>query len=102
MLQRPEDGPPSDVTLYHAPWTNLLHDCAMVGVSHGIGVNLGPSWNSSRHSNSARRLSLRLRPGDFYVFNSNRVHEVTRVVGQPRITLGTFVGVSSTELRIWA
>ena len=102
VLQRPDDGSLSDVSLYQAPWTTLLGDCALVGQSHGMGVNLGASWTRSTRSKVTQSASLRLGPGDFYVFNSNRVHEVTRVQGAPRITLGTFVGYSPSEMRIWA
>ena len=104
VLQRPEDGSDFDVTLHDADWTSLLSDCALEGVPHAIGVNLGASWSKRQPEAAAkaRVARVRLAAGDFYVFNSNRVHEVDRVQGRARITLGTFVGYSPDDVRIWA
>ena len=95
-------GAPTDVTLYDAGWRELLDDCRMVGESIGVAVSLAASWPRSTRRARARRTTLRLGAGDLYLFHSNRVHVVTRVEGGTRIVLGSFVGVSSREMRIFA
>ena len=51
----------------------------------------------------ARSHLLKLRVGDVYVFNANRVHEIMPVgSGLARVVLGSFVGYSDTELAVWA
>jgi hypothetical protein len=47
--------------------------------------------------------AIDVRPGDVYVFNANYLHVVHPIGGRRvRLSLGTFVGYSQTELRIWS
>ena len=40
--------------------------------------------------------------GDFYLFHSNRVHQVQPVEGTaPRVTYSAFLGVDEKEVRVW-
>ena len=95
MLQPSDDD--SQVTLFDTHWETLMKDCTLQSRSHMIGVNLGASFDNS-HRCWSRNATLNLGPGDFYVFNSNRVHTVGEVKGSvPRLTLGAFVGYSPLE-----
>ena len=43
-----------------------------------------------------------LDAGDFYLFHSNRVHQVQPVEGTaPRVTYSAFLGVDEKEVRVW-
>ncbi len=49
-----------------------------------------------------RRANVTLDAGDFYLFHSNRVHQVQPVEGTaPRVTYSAFLGVDEKEVRVW-
>jgi hypothetical protein len=87
----------------HCAFTQeIVHDCELSGVSHSVGVHVRGFERSARFA-SARARNLSLRPGDLYIFNSNRLHAVPPVLGtRDRVALGTFLGYSSNELLVWA
>ena len=52
-----------------------------------------------------RSRSLDVQPGDLYVFNSNWLHSVHPVpaeAAKSRLSLGSFVGFDSREIRVWS
>lgn len=74
----------------------------VAGDSYSVGVSF-KQWDSSALKRRARSHLLKLRVGDVYVFNANRVHEIMPVgSGLARVVLGSFVGYSDTELAVWA
>ena len=74
----------------------------VAGDSYSVGVSF-KQWHSSALKRRARLHLLKLRVGDVYVFNANRVHEIMPVgSGLARVVLGSFVGYSDTELAVWA
>lgn len=98
MLQPSDCNSP--ITLFDTHWKSLLDDCRAQGHSHEVGVNVGASFDNIR---KGWNTTIHLGVGDVYVFNSNRVHRLDRVIGSvPRLTLGSFVGYSQSELRIFA
>ena len=50
-----------------------------------------------------RESQLHIEAGDVYVINVNRLHMVHPILGtKSRVSLGTFLGYSETEVRIWS
>ena len=103
LLQRSE-LPGAELSVYDYDVDRLLNDCTVhvqpsahnVHVVNGSAQLLGPL--------SAQRAShLHIDAGDFYVINVNRLHVVHPVYGtKSRVSLGSFVGHSSSELKIWS
>jgi hypothetical protein len=51
-----------------------------------------------------RAVNLSLGEGDFYVFNSKRLHEVMPIPQHStgRLVLGAFVGYAPDDLAVWS
>jgi len=112
MLQAPGDGSRDQgepqVQIFDAHYRELAAGaCSLArGNPYSVGIAFSdwhaPHARANRTRAHVRALNLSLQPGDVYVFNSNLVHEVLRVPpGPPRLTLGSFVGYSASEMRVW-
>jgi len=103
LLLQKSELPGAELSLHDAHWSDLLHDCAlqMRPTVHNVHLrNYQPGllrrW---------RVRTLELQPGDFYVFNSNRLHSVHPVPGdgsKSRLSLGSFAGFDAREIRVWS
>ncbi|KAL1530915.1 hypothetical protein AB1Y20_001806 [Prymnesium parvum] len=109
VLQRARADNASDLTAFRTHWHALLPECSMRARPHDVGVNVGADYKRyvRRERGEGREAGaaapLRLEAGDFYIFNSQYVHDVSlNVEERYRVTLGTFVGYSPSELRVWA
>jgi hypothetical protein len=92
----------AEVAVYESHWEDLLGDCTLAGASHSGGVYIRGFRGSARAA-SARMVNITLHAGDFYIFNSNRVHEVHRILGtRDRMTMAAAAGFDARDLRIWA
>lgn len=100
-------GSSSSLHLFDADWRELMKDCDRhpAAISYDVGVRF-LEWERHRPQlqQAVRSYNLSAGAGDFYIFNSNRVHEVMPILedGLPRVTFGTFVGYSATELAVWS
>ena len=101
LLQRPEGEGEGEVTVFDAHWSELLHDCSFTAKPTVYNVHVDhyePSFLSRW-----RRATIDVRPGDVYLFNSNRLHMVGQVHSEKhRLSLGSFVGVSAQDMRVWS
>ena len=91
-LQQPRSG--GELRIFSTNWEALMSTCNQRGVAYDVGIAF-PHWPRAAAMLHPREYNLTVTPGDVFIFNSNRVHEVLPVVGQqPRLVLGSFVGYS--------
>ena len=104
LLQRSE-RPAPELSSFDVHKDELARDCSLKlrPSTHNVALVTPPTEPWLARKLAARRsCDLDIEEGDLYVFNSNRLHVVHPIGGRtPRVTLGTFVGVSAEELRIW-
>ena len=108
------------VQLFDAHMDELALECRLHGRPNVVNVEF-VTWRLSRQAATVRAVNLSLGVGDFYVFASQRVHEVMPIAtpeseahgrrrmldagggdGGGRLVLGAFVGYSAEDLRVWS
>jgi len=119
-------GPPvqdkaqdTQVQLFDAHMDELALECGLHGRPNVVNVEFA-KWRLSRQAATVRAVNLSLGVGDFYIFASQRVHEVMPIAtpeseaygrrmldaggggGSGRLVLGAFVGYSAEDLRVWS
>jgi NAD(P)-dependent dehydrogenase (short-subunit alcohol dehydrogenase family) len=101
LLQR-SDVQGAELSAYRYDRASLLANCdvAVQPTAHNVHV-LEPAAALAAHDWPESELDV--RAGDVYVFNANHLHVVHPIGGRRvRLSLGTFVGYSKGELRIWS
>lgn len=104
LLLRRSENPGPELSAYDYPVDKLLGNCEVDirPTAHNVHVA-----NTSRIEEVRRLLTresqLHIEAGDVYVINVNRLHMVHPILGtKSRVSLGTFLGCSESEVRIWS
>ena len=95
--------PGDDGRFYDTHWREFQPACEELGVQaqRGLGVYFDRTmFMASEMGSRARHRNISLNDGDFYVFNSNRLHEIFPVRGS-RVTVGTFIGVDDSSILMY-
>lgn len=101
LLQRSE-MPGAELSAYDLHLDELMGDCTIATSPSGHNVVISHD-NASALQARLRFCPLSINEGDLYLINVNRLHVVHPVVGsKSRVVLGSFVGYSSSELKVWS
>lgn len=96
--------PGVDAVVFDDHWEKLAKECSDDERLRGNAlnwVNVRFPWGFGEAAGH-RRANVTLDAGDFYLFHSNRVHQVQPVEGTaPRVTYSAFLGVDEKEVRVW-
>ena len=91
-----------NVMLFDTRWEEVRRDCGVRTWVYEAGVEAA-AFVKTKHFMHARSHNLSAAAGDLYIFNSNQIYWVTPVgPGDARIVLGSFVGFSQQEVRVWS
>ena len=102
-LQQPGGQRGGELSTFDYDRHHVLKDCSLAVNSSAHNVFLANDTALQNRLSQRRSSQPRIEPGDFYVINVNRLHVVHPVHGtDPRVSLGSFVGYSSSELRVWS
>ena len=102
-LQQPGGKRGGELVSFDFDDQQVFNDCSLAVNSSAHNVFLANNTALQERLSHCRSSQLRIEAGDFYVINVNRLHVVHPVRGtNPRISLGSFVGYSASELRLWS
>jgi len=93
----------AQVQLFDAHLDELVAKCELAADSKIVNIEFA-KWRESAQASSVRAVNLSLGEGDFYVFNSKRLHEVMPIPQHStgRLVLGAFVGYAPDDLAVWS
>ena len=95
----------ADGRFYDAHWRDIQRECGEIGLKAQRGLGVYFEHELLMKSEMGRRMRMRnlsLGDGDFYVFNSNRLHEIFPIpAGSTRVTCGTFIGVDNSSILMY-
>ena len=99
LLQRSELAQ-AETSIFDVHLSQIMRECQfqLKPSSHNVLLQSG----FKEQMRAWRTVHLWTEPGDVYLINTNRLHQVRIGGDRDRITLGTFLGVSLTEVRIWS
>jgi len=90
------ESDPFDTRVYRTRWPAMMHNCSIRATeSYGVGLRFARDTVPSHLLERPLRVSP--RPGDFFIFNGEFLHDTPQISRGLRTVINSFVGMSDHE-----